>query len=145
MSVLKKRKCWWKVTPPSVARKLIEQGVICLKLQHKYVSAISKDSLVWKLLKSENKYMEQNIHLCYTTFASLAFWFNTPSKATKKVSESPGWCGSVDRVLAWEPKGCQFNSQSGHMLGLGTRSLVGDEWDTVTHWCFSPSLLLCLK
>ena len=31
---------------------------------------------------------------------------------------SPGWCGSVDLVLAWEPKGRWFDSQSGHMPGL---------------------------
>ena len=28
---------------------------------------------------------------------------------------SPGLCGSVDWVLAYEPKGHQFNSQSGYM------------------------------
>ena len=35
-----------------------------------------------------------------------------------------GWCGSVDWVLACEPKGCQFDSQSGDMLGLWARSSV---------------------
>ena len=30
----------------------------------------------------------------------------------------PGCCGSVDGVLACEPKGCQFESQSGHMPGF---------------------------
>ena len=30
----------------------------------------------------------------------------------------PGWCASVDWVLACKPKGGQFDSQSGHMPGL---------------------------
>ena len=34
---------------------------------------------------------------------------------------SPGWCGSVDWMLACEPKGRQFNSQSGHMPELGAK------------------------
>ena len=37
----------------------------------------------------------------------------------------PGWCGSVDWVPACKPKGCRFNSQSGHMPGLQARSAVG--------------------
>ena len=37
----------------------------------------------------------------------------------------PGWCGSVDWVLACEPKCCWFDSQSGHMPGLWARSPVG--------------------
>ena len=37
----------------------------------------------------------------------------------------PGWCGSVDWVLDCEPKGHQFNSQSGHMSGLRARSPAG--------------------
>ena len=52
----------------------------------------------------------------------------------------PGWCGSVDWVLAWGPRGQQFNSYSGHMPGLWARSPVGGARETTTHWCFSPSL-----
>ena len=37
----------------------------------------------------------------------------------------PDWCGSVDWVLACEPKGLLFNSQSGHKPGLWARSPVG--------------------
>ena len=33
----------------------------------------------------------------------------------------PNWCGSVDWVPACEPKGCWFDSQSGHMPGLRAR------------------------
>ena len=33
-----------------------------------------------------------------------------------------GWCGSVDWVPACEPKGCWFNSQSGHMPGFWAKS-----------------------
>ena len=36
----------------------------------------------------------------------------------------PNWCGSVDWVPACEPKGCWFDSQSGHMPELQARSLV---------------------
>ena len=38
----------------------------------------------------------------------------------------PDWCSSGDWVLAWEPKGHWFNSQSGHMPGMQARSSVGD-------------------
>ena len=37
----------------------------------------------------------------------------------QELCTGPGWCSSVDQVLACEPKHCQFNSQSGHMPGLG--------------------------
>ena len=37
----------------------------------------------------------------------------------------PGWHSSVDSVLACDPKGHQFNSQSGHMPGLWAGSPVG--------------------
>ena len=33
----------------------------------------------------------------------------------------PGWCSSVDWAWAWKPKGCQFDSQPGHMPGLQAR------------------------
>ena len=35
-----------------------------------------------------------------------------------RLNNNPGWCGSVDWVLACEPNGHQFDSQSGHMPGL---------------------------
>ena len=58
---------------------------------------------------------------------------------------SPGWCGSVDWVLAC----CQLDFQSRHMSGLRTRSPGGGHRETTSHWCFfpslSPSLLLCIK
>ena len=53
---------------------------------------------------------------------------------------SPGWCGSVDWVLACEPKGCWFNSQSGNVPGLWARSPVGGVQEETIHWYFSPSL-----
>ena len=31
---------------------------------------------------------------------------------SKILANCPGWCGSVDWELAWESKGCQFDSQS---------------------------------
>ena len=39
-------------------------------------------------------------------------------------TDSPGWCGSVDRAPACGPKDRWFDSQSGHMPGLWARSLV---------------------
>ena len=65
-----------------------------------------------------------------------------------------GWCGSVDWVLACEPKGHWFDSQSGHMPGLRARSLVGGTQEAINqcisaYWSFShslyPSLALSLK
>ena len=47
---------------------------------------------------------------------------------------STGWCGSADWVLACEPKGCPFDSQSGHMPGLWARSPVRGMWEA-TDWC----------
>ena len=51
---------------------------------------------------------------------------------------SPGWCGSTYSVLACEPKGHWFDSQSGHMSGLWTRSPVGGAQEATIYWCFSP-------
>ena len=56
------------------------------------------------------------------------------------ITLSSGWCSSVDWVQALEPKGCWFDSRSGHMPGLKARSPVGDAWEVTTQWCFSPSL-----
>ena len=58
---------------------------------------------------------------------------------------SPGWCGSVDWVLACRLKGGQFDSQSGHMSGLQARSPLGGRWEatlidvSLAHYCFSSS------
>ena len=57
-----------------------------------------------------------------------------------KMHIMPQWCGSVDWVPAWEPKGCRLDTQSGHMPGLPARSPVGSAWEAMTHWYFSPSL-----
>ena len=71
-----------------------------------------------------------------------------------KALQSPGWCGSVDWLLACEPKSHQFGSQSGPMPGLQARSSLGAVWETtkhstLTHQCFSsflsPFLPLSLK
>ena len=67
----------------------------------------------------------------------------------KTVKIYPGWCGSVDWVPDWEPKGHRFDSQSGHMPGSQARSPVWGAWEATTHWCvsssLSPSLPLSLK
>ena len=58
----------------------------------------------------------------------------------KNMDWGPGWCGSVDWVLACKPKGYQLDSQSGHMPGFRARLPVGDMQETTTYWCFFPSL-----
>ena len=50
---------------------------------------------------------------------------NWKTKLKKKIQISPGWCGSVYRVLACKPKGHRFDSQSGHLPGLWARCPVG--------------------
>ena len=62
----------------------------------------------------------------------------------KLLTVGPGWCGSADWVPACKPKGRRFDSQSGHMPGLRTRSPVGGTWEATAHPCFSPSLSLSL-
>ena len=74
---------------------------------------------------------------------SSLIYYRVHTKTVQTISKrafSPGWCGSVDWVLACEPKGCWFDSQSGHMPGLQARFSVGAKWEATTHWCFSPSL-----
>ena len=62
---------------------------------------------------------------------------------------SPGWCGSMDGVLACVPKGHRFHSQSGHKPGLWAKPPVGGAQEATTYGCFSsslpPSLPLSLK
>ena len=57
-------------------------------------------------------------------------------------TQCPGWCVSVHWVPACEPKGWWFDSHSGHVPGLWSRSPVGGMWETTTHWCFSLSFSL---
>ena len=75
-------------------------------------------------------------HISWTT--KIFFFFK------KKFTFCPGWCSSVDWVPACKPQGHWFNSQSGHMPGLWARSPVARAQGAATHWCFSPSLSLCL-
>ena len=62
--------------------------------------------------------------------------------AFKKVQPWLVWLSGSS--VGCEPKGRQFNSQSGHMPGLLARSPVGGVQEATTHWCFSPSLSLSL-
>ena len=66
-----------------------------------------------------------------------------PVSCIKILDKGPGWCGSV-WALDCEAKGCQFNSQLGHVLGLWAGSPVWGAREATTHWCFSPSLLFPL-
>ena len=55
---------------------------------------------------------------------------------------SPGWCGSVDWAPSCEPKGCWFNSRSGHMPGLLARSLAGGAWEATDQWISQTLMFL---
>ena len=61
---------------------------------------------------------------------------------------SPDWCGSVGWALSHKLKGHLFNSQSGHMPGLGARFPVRGVRDVIdvslVHQSFSPSLSISL-
>lgn len=46
-----------------------------------------EDLLVWALLKSEDKYLQQNINLHNAASASFGGWFHASSTVTEKVSE----------------------------------------------------------
>ena len=50
------------------------------------------------------------------------------AQESKHRATSPGWCGSVDWVPAYEPKGHGFYSQSGHMPGLRACNPMGPQW-----------------
>ena len=91
--------------------------------------------------------MWEATNLCFSH--TLIFLSSLSAFIPLSKNNSPGWCGSVDWVPACEPKGHQFDSQSGHMPGLQARSPVGSTREATTHWCFftslSPSLPLYLK
>ena len=66
--------------------------------------------------------MEENMqHVNYTMLYYFKEVKNTTEMPKKKKKKCPGWCSSVDGALACKPKGCWFDSQSGHMPGLGAR------------------------
>ena len=75
------------------------------------------------------------VSLC-SRYLFLHVW--TPDSSFKKHWSGPGCCGSVDWAPACEPKGHQFDCQSGYMSGLWTRCPVGGAWEI--HGIFSPSL-----
>ena len=58
----------------------------------------------------------------------------------KKYVNSPGWCGSVDWVPGCEPKGCWFDSWSGHMPGLLARPVPSGGHVRGNHTLMFPSL-----
>ena len=101
---------------------------------------------------SFNKWMDKDVvHIYSAIYYSaikkddiLSFattWLDLENILLNKMSVSPGWCGSVNCVPACEPKGCWFDSLSGHMPGLWARFPVESMWETTTHWYFSLSLL----
>ena len=58
---------------------------------------------------------------------------------------SSGWCGSVGWALSYGPKGCGFDSRSGHTPGLQIQFQLGAYEKqlisvSLSHRCFCPSL-----
>ena len=78
--------------------------------------------------------------ICFHQKPYLSVAFPHSHSGSKNSPSCPGWCGSVDWTPAWEPKGCWFDSQSGHMSGLQARYPVQGTREATAHWCFSPSL-----
>ena len=76
----------------------------------------------------------------FTEIQKISRKITMPGIQSKLIRYVPGWCGSADWVPAYEPKGHQLDSQSGHMPGLWSRSPVGAVQEQTTHWCFSPSV-----
>ena len=70
------------------------------------------DRQCWELIASPGQYL---------------FWFLPHFFEIIRRQGCLGWCVSVDWALACEPKGCWFNSQSGHMPGLWARFCRGCE------------------
>ena len=66
--------------------------------------------------------MKSDVFFSYTHTHSgldkIRFTVSTMENIYSARIKSPGWCGSVDSVLACEPKSHQFDSQSGQMPGL---------------------------
>ena len=69
--------------------------------------------------------------------------YTTGGDYSVEIKISLGWCGSMDWVLACEPKGCQFNSQSEkHAWVLGQVSSRGHMQDNHTLMFLSFSFSL---
>ena len=67
-------------------------------------------------------YKLHKLHIYYIKFICLAFISAKFSNHVIKIFKIfPGWCGSVDWVLACEQKGHWFDSWLGHMPGLWAR------------------------
>ena len=67
---------------------------------------------------------------CHNSFPYLLLApFNHPQHSNQLIlkyfSTCPNWCGSLDWAAACKLKGLRFDSRSGHMPGLWTRSPVG--------------------
>ena len=108
----------------SSGQSILSHSVEVNSVTHLLFTIPNKCSFSWVM---------SNINFCFP-----ATWRSFHHKKRKC---GPGWCGSVDWAPACESKGCQFDSQSGHILGLPAKSCppTGGAWEATTHWCFSPS------
>ena len=86
------------------------------------------------------------VTFCYKQHSCLHIFFFL---FVKKYKHWPWLVWLSGWVLAFEPKGRWFDSQSEHMPGVQARSPVWGVREETTHWHFStsltPSLPLCLK
>ena len=111
---------------------------------------LSSFSLICQNFNKNFSYFLYGWWLYYEYFKSYNWDYLGGVSANYYLSQNcPGWCGSVDWVLACDSRGCQFNSQLGHMPGLQARSPVGMACERQPHigvsLPLSPSLLLSLK
>ena len=92
-------------------------------------------SIAWHVSRSPSAYISATNNTASSTCLFLVV------DLKEHVGFHPGWCGSVDSVLACKARGCWFDSQSGHMPGLRPKSPVGGTREATTP-CFSPSFSL---
>ena len=128
----------------SFERKITKFELPLKTLMHQYLYYTTSPRTCW--CPQPKKYADISIN----TFPSLPLALAPPAKIIqnlklKKIFKVPGWCGSVDWVLACEARGHYFDSQWGHMPGLRARSPLGGNREATTHWCFPLSLESPLK
>ena len=77
------------------------------------------------------------IHTCIHTYTRN---LNKVWTLINNTASGPGWWGSRDWILAFEPRIADLIPSLGHMPGLWARSPVEGLWEVITHRRYSPSL-----
>ena len=76
---------------------------------------------------------------CFICYSMWTVGFVETACVTESLIQKAALAG-VDWAPACEQKSPWFDSQSGHVPGLRSRSPVGGMQEATTHWYFSPSL-----